>query len=212
MKFLTFEQIKAQLRLDNAQAADEHDLLEMYGEAAEETVLNTCNRSYQDIIETYGDIPDDVVHATLMLVDASYQHRSPASTQQTYYVLNGFDMKIKPYIRLSSNPDEAYVQVFTLGSDVKILIDAELPDGLKMEDVSFTVTVYNANEKDVKKVYPKAECLLTEYGNYIVLVDSEELGIGIYMVKATFHIPDTDYPNGYRKEVIRINPHVRVKG
>ena len=36
MKYLTFEQIKAQLRLDDAQATEEHDLLELYGEAAED--------------------------------------------------------------------------------------------------------------------------------------------------------------------------------
>ena len=35
MRYLTFEQIKAQLRLDDVQADMERDLLEMYGEAAE---------------------------------------------------------------------------------------------------------------------------------------------------------------------------------
>ena len=64
----------------------------------------------------------------------------------------------------------------------------------------------------MKHEYTKAQCLLTTDGNYIVLVDSEDLGIGLYMVKATFQIPDTDYVKGYRKEVVRINPHVKVFG
>ena len=51
MKFLTFDQIKAQLRLDDEQALEEHDLLELYGEAAEDMVLNTMNRTMEDIIE-----------------------------------------------------------------------------------------------------------------------------------------------------------------
>lgn len=211
MKWLTLEQIKQQLRIE-PDFTEEDKLLESYGESAESTILNHLNRNYCDLIETYGDVPENIINASKMLVDAWYQHRSPVEGLNMSVVPYAFDLMIKPYMRLASSPDDAYVQVFTLGSDVKIFIDAELPDGLKMEDVEFTVTVYNADEKDVKKDYPKSVCLLTDLGNYIVLVDSEELGVGTYMVKATFYIPDTDYPSGYRKEVIRINPHVIVKG
>ena len=105
MKWLTLEDIKAQLRIE-PDFTEEDSLLIMYGESAENTVLNYLNRSYQDVIETYGKIPTDVVHATLMLVDASYQHRSPSSPQNMYYVLYGFDAKIKPYMRLAGGIDE----------------------------------------------------------------------------------------------------------
>ena len=47
MNFLTFNQIKQQLRLDDEQAAWEQELLEDYGEAAEDTVLNLINRSLE---------------------------------------------------------------------------------------------------------------------------------------------------------------------
>ena len=50
--------------------------------------------------EDYGKVPDPIMHATLELVDASYQHRSPADAQQMYYVLYGFDFKVKPYMKL----------------------------------------------------------------------------------------------------------------
>lgn len=103
MKFLTFDQIKAQLRLDDQQALDEHDLLELYGEAAEDMVLNTCNRTMEDIIEQYGMVPKALVQAGLMLVAQSYQHREPASPQNLYVVPYAFDMMVKPYMRLTSN-------------------------------------------------------------------------------------------------------------
>jgi len=32
------------------------------------------------------------------------------------------------------------------------------------------------------------------------------------VMKLTVQIPDTDYTSGYRKEVIRINPHIRITG
>ena len=103
MKYLTFEQIKAQLRLDDEQATEEHDLLELYGEAAEDMVLNTCNRTITDIFEQYGMVPKALVQAGLMLVAQSYQHREPASPQNLYVVPYAFDMMVKPYMRLTSN-------------------------------------------------------------------------------------------------------------
>jgi hypothetical protein len=100
LKWLTLKQIKAQLRLDDQQAYEEHDLLEMYGESAEETVLELCNRTYDEIQATYGGTPKNLVHASLMLVDMSYQYRSPASMQSISLVPYTFDMLIKPYIKL----------------------------------------------------------------------------------------------------------------
>jgi hypothetical protein len=103
MKFLEFEQIKAQLRLDDEQAQEEHELLEMYGEAAEDTVLNLCNRTITDIYEQYGGVPKALVQAALMLVAQSYQHREPASPQNLYAVPYAFDLLLKPYMRLTTS-------------------------------------------------------------------------------------------------------------
>ena len=100
MKYLTFDMIKAQLRLDDEQARMEHDLLEMYGESAEDMVLNTCHRTITDIFEQYGMVPKALVQAGLMLVAQSYQHREPASPQNLYAVPYAFDLLLKPYIKL----------------------------------------------------------------------------------------------------------------
>ena len=103
MKYLTFEQIKQQLRLDDAQATEEHDLLELYGDAAEDMVLNTLNRTMEDIVEQYGTVPKALVQAGLMLVAHSYQHREPASQQNMYAVPYAFDLLLKPYMRLATS-------------------------------------------------------------------------------------------------------------
>jgi hypothetical protein len=102
MKFLTFDQIKAQLRLDDQQAEDEHDLLVLYGEAAEDMVLNTLNRTITDIFEQYGTVPKALVQAGLMLVAQSYQHREPASPQNLSVVPYAYDLLLKPYIKLTT--------------------------------------------------------------------------------------------------------------
>ena len=100
MKFLTFDQIKAQLRLDDAQATEEHDLLVLYGESAEDAVLSLIRRNMANLVETYGQVPKQIAQAALMLTAISYQHREPASQQNMYAVPYAFDLLIKSYVRL----------------------------------------------------------------------------------------------------------------
>lgn len=210
MKWLTIDYIKQHSRLD---FSDEDSVLDLYGSAAEETVLNYLNRTYQELLEQYGEVPAPIRQATLLLVDHSYTQRSPASAQNMSIVPYSFDILVKPYMRLTGSAARGERMMnYTLGSQLKILIAAELPDDLKMLDVDFEVVVYNDDAKDKTKVYAKTDCILTDEGDYVVLVDSEELGVGTYMVKATFQIPDSDFPTGYRKEVVRINPNVKVTG
>ena len=104
MKWLTLERIKQQLRIE-PDFHDEDDLLEEYGESAEDVLLNYLNRSYEDVIEVYGRVPAPLRHASLMLVDTSYQYRSPVSAQNMSIVPYTFDLLIKPYMRLAS-PNE----------------------------------------------------------------------------------------------------------
>ena len=210
MKWLTISDIKKQLRVD---FDDEDDVLELYGSSAEDTVLSYLNRTYQDVLEQYGEVPAPIRQATLMLVDNSYQHRSPAEPTQMYYVLYGFDVLVKPYMRLISSDNESQrISTYTIGSQIKILIAASLPDNLTLFNVDFDVVVYNDDKKDKKKEYAKNDCILTDDMDYVVLIDSDELGVGTYMVKLAVYIPDTDFPDGKRKEVIRINPNVKVTG
>ena len=106
MKWLTFELIKAQLRLDDEQAELERTLLELYGEAAEETILAMTNRT-EDSLRTVGGgkIPRRAVQASLLLVDLSYKERSPASPQNMSMVPYSFDLLLKPLMRLTVGDD-----------------------------------------------------------------------------------------------------------
>lgn len=209
MKFLTLDYIKQQLRID---WSEEDTLLDEYGKAAEDTLLNLLNRSYQDLLESYGEVPAPLVQAAMLLVGQSYQHREPSSAQNMSAVPYTFDLLIKPYMRLTSEPCGIPQQTVTLGSQEKILITANLPDGLTMQDVDFTVEVVNADAKDKKKIFKKTECILTDEGDYVVLIDTADFGVGTLMCKVTFQIPDTDFPGGYRKTVVNINPHITIRG
>jgi uncharacterized phage protein (predicted DNA packaging) len=103
MKWLTLEYIKKHSRID---FDCEDDLLNIYGESAEDTVLNVIARSYTEVIELYGEVPKPLFVAALMLVEVSYTQRAPITQQNMYTVPYAFDMMVKPYMRLASNEND----------------------------------------------------------------------------------------------------------
>ena len=107
MKWLTLAKIKQQCRIE-PDFTEEDILLEMYGESAEEVLLNHLCRSYENLMEVYGHIPAPLIHASLMLVDVSYQHRSPVSPQNMSIVPYTFDILVKPYMRLATENENEY--------------------------------------------------------------------------------------------------------
>ena len=103
MKFLSLEAVKQHLRID---FDGEDEMLVMYADSAETTLANYLNRgkTAQEMIDSlkdeYGEIPAPIYQAALELVDSSYQHHCPSSPTQMYYVLYGFDVLVKPYMKL----------------------------------------------------------------------------------------------------------------
>lgn len=103
MKYLTIDYIKQHSRID---FDCEDGLLEMYGDSAEETVAQYLNRGktvdemVADLRDVYGHVPAPIYHATLILVDISYQYRSPISQTNVSSVPDTFDLLIKPYMKL----------------------------------------------------------------------------------------------------------------
>lgn len=97
MKWLTLDYIKKHSRIDTD---CEDSLLELYAEAAEDTILSICQRTSEDLMQVYGHIPAPIQQASLMLVDVSHEHRSPVSVTNMSMVPYTFDILIKPYICL----------------------------------------------------------------------------------------------------------------
>jgi uncharacterized phage protein (predicted DNA packaging) len=99
MKWLTLERVKKHLRLD-ASNTQEDDLLQLYATAAEDTILNLCNRSYDCLLECYGEVPKPIVNASLLLVENQYTQRSVVSPTNLSAVPYSFDLLVKPYMIL----------------------------------------------------------------------------------------------------------------
>ena len=101
MKYLTFEQIKQQLRLDDEQAERERLRLEGMAEAAEDAVLTIIRRPLRNVKQVYGHVPQKLIQVTLLLVDDWYQHRGTVENLSMSAVPYAFDFMLKPMMRLA---------------------------------------------------------------------------------------------------------------
>ena len=99
MKWLTLNEIKDQLRIEHDFTLEDQKLT-MYGDSAEEVLMEVTRRTYDDFVENYGKIPTPIREVSLMLVTASYETGSAVSLQQLYSNPT-FEMKLKPYMRLA---------------------------------------------------------------------------------------------------------------
>lgn len=101
MKWLKIDYIKQHSRIDYD---CEDGVLELYADGAEETILALCNRTYENLIGAYGDVPPAIRHASLMLVDLGYQHKSPVSPTSMSVLPYSIALLIKPYMILAGAP------------------------------------------------------------------------------------------------------------
>lgn len=91
-----------------------------------------------------------------------------------------------------------------LGTEFKINVNVEPMDGFHMADYDFECMLYVYTNKGV--VYKKGDESMkkTDDDNYRICATSEDslkLGRGSVKLKFTAHIPDADYPDGYRTEI-----------
>ena len=111
LHWVTLNDIKDQLRIerDNTQ---EDTLLTRYGATAEKFILRYIQRT-EDELKAMNDrdqtqVPEDIVSACLILVDAYYQHRGPISQQNMYLVDYGYDALVMGFRKgtYSSDPND----------------------------------------------------------------------------------------------------------
>ena len=114
MKFLTLQEIKAQCRIEEDFTLED-TLLTAYGSASEKALLRVCNRTYDDLLENFGEdddegsevVPPDFRVAALMLAKHLYEHRGPTENVSLSMVPYSIDLLIKPFMRLTSAEEGA---------------------------------------------------------------------------------------------------------
>ena len=100
-----------------------------------------------------------------------------------------------------------YLKLKDYGTEFKLNINIEPLDDITMDDYDFTVEL-STMQKSLK--YDKSQLIRQDKNNYTVLVNTEEIGLGSLRCKVTANIPDTDFEDGFRTEVVIINPEIHI--
>lgn len=92
------------------------------------------------------------------------------------------------------------------GSGLKLNIHMAPIDNHHLNDIDFQVEVYTSQGQN-KLVIDKKEAFRIDNDNYIVCIDTLEIGYGELMVTLWADIPDSDFQSGVRREgkTIRTN-------
>lgn len=95
-----------------------------------------------------------------------------------------------------------------LGTELKLNVNIEPMGELTMEDYDWSVEVYCSTKRVV--TVEKKEAIKVDSNNYVILVDSAELGAGDIKCKVTAYMPDLDFSDNYRTEVLIIDTGLNV--
>lgn len=98
--------------------------------------------------------------------------------------------------------------IIYLGTELKLNIHIEPIDGLTMDNYDFNIDVYVSQRKIVST--PKSECVRIDENNYVVLVDTNVIGVGDITCKVTAYVPDGDFDDGLRTEVVQIQTGITI--
>lgn len=95
-----------------------------------------------------------------------------------------------------------------IGTELKLNIHIEPIGDTTMDDYDFEVEVYCS----IKRVLTikKKDAIRIDKNNYIIIVDTNKTGAGDLKCKLTAHMPDGDFIDGLRTEVVGINTGIKI--
>ena len=105
-----------------------------------------------------------------------------------------------------NNNDEEIVYI---PGEFKLNVNMAPIGDYHMEAVDFTCTFYTNNLRKV--VLDKSDMIQIDANNYVAPLKSEDLGRGSVTVVYTADIPDDDFDDHLRKEVVVIRTGLRIK-
>lgn len=99
-------------------------------------------------------------------------------------------------------------QIVFLGTELKLNINIEAVDDLTMDDYEFEVDVYCSAKRVL--TFTKSDAIRLDSSNYVILVNTDDIGAGDVKCKVTAYIPDYDFPDNARTEVVGLDAGVVV--
>lgn len=87
-----------------------------------------------------------------------------------------------------------------VGSELKLLLTIDA-DGFDIDNDDWTVTIRRGT--NVKTFTKESNTVRDSEGAWYLLLDTKEMGPGLYVMITDVDIPDTDFPDGLRHETYK---------
>lgn len=88
-----------------------------------------------------------------------------------------------------------------VGTELKFKVDIQAA-GFSMDHDNFTVLIRRRNQE---KFFRKEDLVNDGEGGYYVCFDTSEFGPGLISAVVTAYVPDSDFSDGFRTEVISMD-------
>lgn len=99
------------------------------------------------------------------------------------------------------------IEKVPIGTEKKLVVSIEPIDNISMDDYDFKVEVYT---KGRPITITKEQSVRKDKDNYAICVDTSKLGKGRMMVKVIAYIPDADFDDMLRTEIVIIDTNIDI--
>lgn len=97
-----------------------------------------------------------------------------------------------------------------LGTELKLNIHIEPIDGVTMDDFPFEVELVGGLFKNKTLTITKEEAKRVDSDNYLVCFDTQEVGVGKLKCRVKAFIPDGDFSDRERTEVVELDTGIEI--
>lgn len=95
-----------------------------------------------------------------------------------------------------------------LGSELKLNVSIAPIGTLTMDDYNWVIEVWTSAKRVV--TIEKKDSKKVDENNYIILVDTADIGTGDLKCKVNAQIPDGDFADNYRTEIVVIDTGIKI--
>lgn len=99
--------------------------------------------------------------------------------------------------------------IIFLGTELKLNINIEPMGTTSMATYDFNIDVYTQSSNK-HLIIEKADTKRVDDDNYVVIIDTEQIGAGRVMCKVTAYLPDGDFKDRNRKEIAVVDTGISI--
>ena len=98
-----------------------------------------------------------------------------------------------------------------LGSEIKLNLYIEPIGDISLNDYDFNVSLYCSPSKIITYKKEDTKEVVEDPNSRILPIDTNKLGVGRIMAKVTAYLPDGDFDDNLRTEIVFIDTDIEIK-